>query len=131
MRDGQPDYYTILQVNPRAEPEVIQAAYRRLSAKYHPDINPSPEAPERMRLLNDAYEVLSDPAKRREHDLSRYGERQQTIRDTSTKQFSWLFLVLALAMLLLLLRLPSRILLVEALVFLILWFLINRRRQRK
>jgi len=91
---SEPDYYIILQVDPRAEPEVIQAAYRRLAAKHHPDVDPSPEAMERMKLLNAAYEVLSDPVKRREHDMSRLRGQQQTIGDTSTMQRPWWFLVL-------------------------------------
>jgi DnaJ-class molecular chaperone len=66
-----PDYYSIIQVDPRADREVIDAAYRRLAAKYHPDVDHSPGATERMAMLNTAYEVLSDPEKRRAYDLSR------------------------------------------------------------
>ncbi len=57
-------------MNPRtASPEVIRAAYRRLSQKHHPDRNPdNPEAARVMVLLNIAYRALSDPAKRAEHD---------------------------------------------------------------
>ena len=128
---SEPDYYTILQVDPRAEPEVIQAAYRRLAAKYHPDINPSSEAVERMKLLNAAYEVLSDPVKRREHDMSRLRGQQQTIGDTSTMQRPWWFLVLAVVVLLLLLRFNVRLLLIAAPVFLVVWLLMNWQSQRK
>lgn len=128
---SEPDYYTILQVNPRAEPEVIQAAYRRLAAKYHPDVNPSPEAVERMKLLNVAYEVLSDPVKRREHDMSRLRGQQQTIGDTSTTQRPWWFLVLAVVVLLLLLRFNIRLLLIAAPVLLVIWLLMNWQPQRK
>lgn len=66
-----PDYYAILQVSPTAEPEVIEAAYRRLARKYHPDVNRSPEARLIMTDLNEAYEVLSDPLKRKEYDAQR------------------------------------------------------------
>ncbi len=66
-----PDYYAILQVTPQADREVIEAAYRRLAAKYHPDVDPSSGATERMKLLNAAHEVLSDPEKRRAYDLRR------------------------------------------------------------
>ena len=65
------DYYAILQVHPRAEKEVVEAAYRRLAAKYHPDRNSSPEATQRMSEINAAYEVLSDPQRRRSYDASR------------------------------------------------------------
>ncbi len=65
------DYYAILQVSAHAEREVIDAAYRRLARKYHPDVDPGPDAADRMRDLNEAYEVLSDPGKRREYDRAR------------------------------------------------------------
>ncbi len=66
-----PDYYAIIQVDHRAERDVIDAAYRRLASKYHPDVDRSPGATERMKLLNAAYDVLSDPARRAAYDLSR------------------------------------------------------------
>lgn len=69
----QVDYYTIIQVDPGADGEVIDAAYRRLAAKYHPDRDRSPGATERMVRLNAAYEVLSNPEKRRAYDESRNG----------------------------------------------------------
>ena len=46
------DYYRTLQVTPDAEPEVIEAAYKRLAFKYHADRNPAPDAHTRMVLLN-------------------------------------------------------------------------------
>lgn len=68
---NQLDYYGILQVHPRAEQEAIDAAYRRLAAKYHPDVSRVSGAAERMKQINIAYEVLSDPAKRAAYDASR------------------------------------------------------------
>jgi curved DNA-binding protein CbpA len=65
------DFYRTLQIDPDAEPEVVAAAYRKLAAKYHPDVNDTPEAQERMRELNVAHEVLGDPNKRAEYDRSR------------------------------------------------------------
>ena len=62
------NYYDILQVSPDAEQEVIQAAYRRLARKYHPDVNSGPGAAKRMREMNEAFEVLGDPRKRAEYD---------------------------------------------------------------
>lgn len=62
------DYYAILQVHPKAESIVITAAYRRLAAAYHPDVNKSPDANEKMTAINEAYEVLVDEARRREYD---------------------------------------------------------------
>jgi len=60
--------YEILQVDPQAEPEVLEAAYRRLARKYHPDVSGSAAAVERMKELNAAYEVLRDPGRRAEYD---------------------------------------------------------------
>ena len=70
-RGEDKDYYAILQVHPRAEPEVIEAAYRRLSRKYHPDVRAQADAGQRMRELNEAFEILGDPARRRAYDRQR------------------------------------------------------------
>lgn len=62
-------HYDNLKVMRNAPPEVIRAAYRSLSQKYHPDRNPSdPDAERIMLILNAAYETLSDPVRRAEHD---------------------------------------------------------------
>ncbi len=68
------DLYDILQVAPHAEPEVIESAYRRLARKYHPDVNPAADAHERMRVLNHAYEILSNPTERARYDSQRERE---------------------------------------------------------
>jgi len=64
------DYYQVLQVHHEAETDVINAAYRKLAAKYHPDVNRAPGAAEKMKQINNAYEVLSDPNSRAEYDAS-------------------------------------------------------------
>lgn len=62
-------HYDNLKVARDAPPEVIRAAYRSLSHKYHPDRNSgNAEAGQVMAMINSAYDVLSDPAKRKEHD---------------------------------------------------------------
>lgn len=62
-------HYDNLKIARNAPEEVIRAAYRTLSQKYHPDLNQSNlEAAKIMRIINAAYEVLSDPEKRRAHD---------------------------------------------------------------
>lgn len=61
---SDPSAYKILQVDPEAEPEVIEAAYRRLARKYHPDVTADPEARDRMVRINQAWEVLRDPIRR-------------------------------------------------------------------
>ena len=62
-------YYQILQVNPAASPEVIEAAYRRLARIYHPDVNHAPNAMLQMQAINEAYACLSDGVKRRTYDV--------------------------------------------------------------
>jgi len=58
------DPYKVLQVDSEAEDEVIQAAYRRLARKYHPDLMPGPEAEARMAAINAAWARLGDPLQR-------------------------------------------------------------------
>jgi curved DNA-binding protein CbpA len=65
------DPYKVLQVDPEAEDEVIEAAYRRLARKYHPDVSPSRESQDRMVLLNQAWEQLRDPTRRAAVDRAR------------------------------------------------------------
>jgi curved DNA-binding protein CbpA len=65
------DPYKVLQVDSEAEDEVIQAAYRRLAQKYHPDVAAGPEGAARMSAINAAWEILRDPTKRAAHDLAR------------------------------------------------------------
>jgi len=66
------DYYEILEVHPKASQEIIKKAYFTLAKKYHPDVYPDKEfAVKKMAMLNEAYEVLSNPEKRRAYDLRR------------------------------------------------------------
>jgi hypothetical protein len=73
------DPYRILQVAPNADLEAIHAAYRRLARRYHPDLNPQPEAAERMRAVNAAYGLLSDPARRAAYDAQRFLHRSPVV----------------------------------------------------
>ena len=63
------DYYSILGVSRGAPDRDIKAAYRKLARKYHPDVNPGDKSAEaKFKEINEAYEVLSDPEKRRKYD---------------------------------------------------------------
>jgi hypothetical protein len=66
-----PDPYKILQVDSEAEEEVIEAAYKRLARKYHPDVSPDPASVERMVRINQAWEMLRDPVRRAAVDRAR------------------------------------------------------------
>jgi curved DNA-binding protein CbpA len=71
MTDEPIDAYKTLQVDPEAEDEVIQAAYRRLARKYHPDVSGPGESAGRMAAINKAWETLRDPVRRRAYDRER------------------------------------------------------------
>jgi hypothetical protein len=62
--------YQVLQLDPMAEQEVVDAAYKRLALKYHPDTSKAPDASERMREIIEAHGVLTDPKKRERYDAS-------------------------------------------------------------
>lgn len=67
------DYYKILGVDKNASQDDIKKAFRKLSRKYHPDLNPNdPSAKDKFQEINEANEVLSDPEKRKKYD--EYGE---------------------------------------------------------
>src|SRR3954469_12667873 len=63
------DLYSLLGLAPGASPAEIKRAYRRLSRRFHPDINPGDKAAEALyRRIADAYETLVDPERRRHYD---------------------------------------------------------------
>ena len=72
MEHVQPDYYAILEVTPQASNREIKRAYRRKVKKYHPDLNQKDLYTERkIREINVAYEVLSNPEERKKYDSTR------------------------------------------------------------
>jgi len=79
------DYYQVLGVEKNASPEEIKRAYRRMAIKYHPDKNPgNKEAEAKFKECAEAYEVLSDPDKRKQYD--QYGH--EGLRGTGMHDFS-------------------------------------------
>lgn len=83
---GFEDYYEILQIHPSAEPEIIEAAYKKLAAKYHPDKDPSRAAEERMKKINIAHDVLRDPVQREKYHAEwvQKGEKKTSRGETDT-----------------------------------------------
>jgi len=84
------DYYRILGVDRNTSEKDIKRAYRRLARQFHPDVNPGDkQAEEKFKEINEAYEVLSDPEKRRKYDRlgANWQQWQRMGRDPG--QFDW------------------------------------------
>lgn len=95
------DYYKILEIPKTASEKEIKKAYRKLARKYHPDLNPDDKVAEKkFKEINEAHEVLSNPANRKKYD--EYGkdwqhaeqfekakqQRQQQYQGSSQRQYS-------------------------------------------
>lgn len=76
MERSRPDYYRALQVDPAANPLVIQAAYRVLAQIWHPDVSGDDGE---MKRINAAWEVLGDPRRRKQYDIERAGRHPGAI----------------------------------------------------
>ena len=86
------DYYAVLGISRNAEDVVIKAAYKALAQRYHPDKfqGPKETANKKMREINEAYEVLGNPKKRKQYDdtSSNTGEEGNTFNDEDTGEES-------------------------------------------
>lgn len=76
------NYYELLEVSEKSSPEVITGAYKALVKKYHPDVSKDARANEKMKSINLAYEVLTDPKKRAEYDRTLHLSRNTASADS-------------------------------------------------
>jgi curved DNA-binding protein len=85
------DYYQILGVPKNADEKEIKQAYRRLARKYHPDVNPDKKAQEKFKEINEANDILSDPAKRKKYDTlgANWQQYEQYQRTGGQGPFQW------------------------------------------
>ncbi|MCU0306885.1 MAG: DnaJ domain-containing protein [Thermoleophilia bacterium] len=68
MRSAGPDHYAVLGIDRDADQDAVRRAYRRLARRHHPDVSADPDAEERFKEVNEAYQVLSDPERRAAYD---------------------------------------------------------------
>lgn len=83
-------YYEILEVSEKASNEIIKKAYNIFVKKYHPDVVPQNEkafAEEKIKKINEAYEILSNPEKRKAYDEELYLLREEENRIKYANQF--------------------------------------------
>ena len=83
------DYYAMLEVPATASAAEIRRAYHRLARKYHPDLNgPLPDNDQRIKHLNEAYTILSDPTTRAAYDAAR-ADRPQFQTRPQEPRMTW------------------------------------------
>jgi len=86
------DYYTVLGVASDADEAAIKQAYRALARQHHPDVNPGDQtAEDRFKAINEAYQALGDPERRRTYDALRQEDRQSQRRGGPSRPggFAW------------------------------------------
>jgi curved DNA-binding protein CbpA len=78
---GRKTYYQILMVDQSADQDIMGVVYRRLAQRYHPDVDPSDDARQRMTEINQAWAVLRDPEKRARYDRELSNRRDRRSSD--------------------------------------------------
>jgi DnaJ-class molecular chaperone len=86
--DPRTTHYRVLMLAEIADQEIISTVYRKLAQRYHPDVDPSPEAAQRMAAINEAYQTLRDPDKRRRYDEWLASRRDRRASDRLIRQAS-------------------------------------------
>ena len=83
------DYYNTLGISKTATEGEIKTAYRKLARRYHPDVNKDPKAEDKFKEVNEAYQVLSDPEKRKKYD--QFGSEWQRYQSSGGQPggFDW------------------------------------------
>lgn len=86
------DYYKVLGVEPNTPTDEIKTAYRRLARRYHPDVSKEKNAEQQFKEINEAWEVLQDPEKRKHYDQIKdqvSAGRHDSEQDFNSKQRSY------------------------------------------
>lgn len=79
------DYYKVLDISPNASADEIKKAYRQKAKQYHPDVSSEVNASEKMKQVNSAYDVLSDPQQKQAYDFRRQNPHMQQTGYTNTQ----------------------------------------------
>jgi DnaJ-class molecular chaperone len=84
--DPRLTHYKVLMLAEIADQEIISMVYRKLAQRYHPDVDPSPEAARHMAAINEAYATLRDPVKRHRYDEWLAARRDRRASDKLIRQ---------------------------------------------
>jgi curved DNA-binding protein CbpA len=79
--DPRRTHYRVLMLAESADTDIVNTVYRRLAQRFHPDVDPSPEAAHRMKEINEAHAVLKDPERRARYDAELASRRDRRASD--------------------------------------------------